>query len=372
LKVLKVSYNASFRISKDTKLFINGGNEMKDLIKNKSVEIFILGTNKYGLSLSNWLLRYGYNIKGFINDYIDIAYFNDFKVFKSERNYQNSHIVNCIVEGRIIDAENNIKKLSPKSHNHYFDFWKKYPEELLNVDFLKNSDSLSASDIKKIKNLMSDEQSKREFELVAAFRVNRNIEYMQGFKFRINEQYFEYFLNLPDNPSFVDGGGYEGETVLKFIKKYPIYDHIFYFEPCEDSMLKSKINLRNVKNITYYQVGLWHEKNYLHFNSNLGNANFIDENGNTEIKVDSLDNIIGPLNQKIDFIKLDVEGAEYNALIGAEETIIKHKPKLAICVYHNSLDFIRIPELVLSYCSDYEIYFRHYTQGVVESVMFFV
>jgi len=62
LKVLKVSYNASFRISKDTKLFINGGNEMKDLIKNKSVEIFILGTNKYGLSLSNWLLRYGYNM----------------------------------------------------------------------------------------------------------------------------------------------------------------------------------------------------------------------------------------------------------------------------------------------------------------------
>ncbi len=69
---------------------------------------------------------------------------------------------------------------------------------------------------------------------------------------------------------------------------------------------------------------------------------------------------------------MDIEGAEYDALRGAEQTISEHHPRLAISVYHRVDDLRRIPELVLSYRSDYDLFLRHYTEGVTETVMFFI
>ena len=105
------------------------------------------------------------------------------------------------------------------------------------------------------------------------------------------------------------------------------------------------------------------------FDDSLGNASRYSENGTKTVNTISIDQIE---NDKIDFIKLDIEGAEYKALLGAEKTIKKNKPVIAVCVYHNQSDFFRIPQLLISYNPNYQIYFRHYTQGVCESVMYFV
>ena len=61
----------------------------------------------------------------------------------------------------------------------------------------------------------------------------------------------------------------------------------------------------------------------------------------------------------LDVLKMDIEGAECQALEGARQTIAQCHPRLAICVYHNVGDFYRIPRLVLSIRSDYDIYLRH-------------
>ena len=92
--------------------------------KGLDVDIFILGTNKYGLSLALWLIERNYKFKGFINDYVDGIEFEGYKIYKSIENFSNSHIINCIIKGIIIDTEHNINSLKPKSHNHYFDFQK--------------------------------------------------------------------------------------------------------------------------------------------------------------------------------------------------------------------------------------------------------
>jgi len=60
------------------------------------------------------------------------------------------------------------------------------------------------------------------------------------------------------------------------------------------------------------------------------------------------------------------------AIVGARQAIIKHHPRLAICVYHRFDDLWRIPERVLSFHDDYQIFLRHYTEGVDETVMFFI
>ena len=71
------------------------------------------------------------------------------------------------------------------------------------------------------------------------------------------------------------------------------------------------------------------------------------------ITVDSLEN-------DFSYIKMDVEGEELNAIKGATNTILNHKPKMLISAYHRTDDLIKIPQAVLNIRDDYKIYMRHF------------
>ncbi|MEN9446936.1 MAG: hypothetical protein RJA25_225 [Bacteroidota bacterium] len=73
---------------------------------------------------------------------------------------------------------------------------------------------------------------------------------------------------------------------------------------------------------------------------------------------------------KIDFIKMDIEGAELSALNGAIETIKKFKPKLAIAIYHSLNDFVNIPLWIKNLNLDYDIFIDHFTIHSEETICF--
>jgi hypothetical protein len=74
--------------------------------------------------------------------------------------------------------------------------------------------------------------------------------------------------------------------------------------------------------------------------------------------------------EKIDFIKMDIEGAELLALKGAEKTIRKYRPKLAIAIYHSMEDFVSIPQWILNLDLGYELFLDHFTIYGEETVIF--
>jgi FkbM family methyltransferase len=308
----------------DTKLFSN------IFISNLNVGVYIFGLNKYGVSIASWLDKRHINVIGYIDDYSKELTFNNLPVYKSNIDFTGNAIINCVVEGRTIDVEKLIKKLNPLFSGNYISLEYTFEGEVIPIDFLENTDSI---------------------------------------KYKINEQYFEDFVVLPASPIFIDGGGFDGSTSLEFINNHPYYEKIYYFEPTEPSMDSSKLNLINNNNIHFFLKGLWSHNTKLHFNVELGSANKISDVGRFTIDTISLDNII---NSKVDFIKLDIEGAEVEAINGAKNIIEKYKPKLAICIYHKQTDFINIPKIIMELNPDYKVYLRHYTQGVFETVMYFV
>lgn len=67
---------------------------------------------------------------------------------------------------------------------------------------------------------------------------------------------------------------------------------------------------------------------------------------------------------------MDIEGAEYKALLGAEKTIKKYKPKLAICIYHKPEDVWEIPMLIHKINPNYRFYVRHYSLTTPETILY--
>jgi hypothetical protein len=73
---------------------------------------------------------------------------------------------------------------------------------------------------------------------------------------------------------------------------------------------------------------------------------------------------------RVDFIKMDIEGSELNALRGAEGTILGFKPKLAISIYHRDSDFIEIPNYLRKLDVGYEFFLDHFTVYGEETILF--
>ncbi len=71
-------------------------------------------------------------------------------------------------------------------------------------------------------------------------------------------------------------------------------------------------------------------------------------------------------------IKMDIEGAELEALKGAKKTIQRDKPKLAICIYHKTEDLWEIPLYIKELVSEYCLYIRHQTFGTGDTVLYAV
>lgn len=74
--------------------------------------------------------------------------------------------------------------------------------------------------------------------------------------------------------------------------------------------------------------------------------------------------------KRLDFIKMDIEGAELAALKGAEQSIRRFRPKLAISVYHQLQDFWEIPQWIDSLGLGYRFHLRHFTIHQEETVLF--
>ena len=90
-----------------------------------------------------------------------------------------------------------------------------------------------------------------------------------------------------------------------------------------------------------------------------------------EIETVAVDDLVERCGlERVDFLKLDVEGAELHALRGAEATLRRDRPKLAIAAYHSDADLIALPAWLDGLGVGYELYLDHFTPGREETILF--
>ena len=183
--------------------------------------------------------------------------------------------------------------------------------------------------------------------------------------------YFDSEIVIPSSKEiFVDCGFCDGFSTRQFIKwcNYD-YEKIVAFEP-DIFNYNEALKIKDIPCLELHNIGCWREKRLLAFKGGLGEASCIDQRGNDFINADTIDNVLQ--GERCSFIKMDIEGAELDALYGAQNTIKKYRPKLAVSIYHKPEDIIKIPLYILELNEDYKLYLRHYTFGRWDSVLYAV
>ena len=333
--------------------------------------VCIWGTGVAGRMIYKALKDRGINIVSFIDGKISTDYINLYGI----RVISPDKIpMDCLV---VVAAD--VRYGIDKYLDHKYDYCYLDPHLLANHYVGRKKDVISlyienASVIEQVFSNLNDERSKITFRNVLIHQAVHCIHLLWDVYEPM--QYFGNDLITSVKGSFVDCGAYTGDTLKSFLN-YVDGDYCYYaFEPERNNYLElmNYVNNNHLTNVYLRNSGVWDKDGVLFFQNNdaddtlawkLSNEKYCDNIG---ISVNRLDNVLG--DKKIDYIKMDVEGAEINALMGANQIIEHQKPILGISAYHDLSHFWLVPKIMLDKNLDYRVAFRHHSWNMSDTVCY--
>ena len=341
-------------------------------IKSHNLPVIIFGAAQLAKRVAKVLEKFGVKISGYAVDgnYFtpnktlnDLPIFNFDELYKTPEKYVFVPAVGSLLDnGKRRDEFINDKKIIQ------YDIYLESVESIPCDYILENREKFVET-----YNLLADDFSKKTLTAYLKAQITNNAK--EIFEVFTPNQYFNEtsrpILSKGGGIGFVDCGAFIGDTVENFIKfSGGNYKKIFAVEPDEKNFekLKNLIREKNYKNIEIFNCGAWDKKDTLIFQNKGNSSASISQSGDIKISVDSIDNIVG--EEKIDFIKMDIEGSELKALNGALKTLKKFSPALAVCVYHKKEDLITIPQFLKNLNLDYDFYLRHHSRALTELVLY--
>jgi FkbM family methyltransferase len=173
----------------------------------------------------------------------------------------------------------------------------------------------------------------------------------------------------------IDGGGCWGESALHFAHLAGSGGHVetFEFEPGNLERLHRNLELnpKLAARIGVNERALWHTADERMSFRAAGPATRLDTASEDGVPTGSIDALVasGKID-RVDFIKLDIEGSELAALEGAAETLRRFRPRLAIAAYHRADDLLMLPGFLASLELGYQFAIGHYTMSDEETILF--
>ena len=170
------------------------------------------------------------------------------------------------------------------------------------------------------------------------------------------EEVFENIIRLGKKEQYLDLGAYDGDTIDEFLSLTGgYYSRITAFEPDEKNMKKLAYKYASMDNCRLLPYASWCENRTLNFSGSGGRMSCIDESGR-EVEARAPDSVC----MSATYIKMDVEGAERETLLGCRRLIERNRPYLAVSAYHKAGDIFTLPLLIAEMNRDYAVYLRHH------------
>lgn len=143
----------------------------------------------------------------------------------------------------------------------------------------------------------------------------------------------EDLFQLSQNEVFVDCGAYDGDTIAAFRRVTgDRFDRIIAFEPDPKNFAALKSAVSGDQRIVLQPYATSARCETLRFVAGDGVGSRVSSTGTCEVESVTLDEALDGLAPT--YIKFDIEGSEPDALEGGRKTIARHRPKMAVCLYH--------------------------------------
>ena len=214
--------------------------------------------------------------------------------------------------------------------------------------------------INKVRSLLADETSVNIYDKVIAYKLTGDLSYLRLAEVDKSETYS--LLGADQFSAIADLGAYNGDTVREIMSISHGLSEVYAFEPDRRSFRKLSEFCSTVSGspaIHPINAAAWSQDTEISFGDE-GNRNsgICAKAKTVTVSARSLDGILE--GKAVDYIKYDVEGAEKQAIIGCEKTILAHRPKLLVSAYHRSEDIFELPLQIHALRPDYKLYYRRY------------
>lgn len=164
----------------------------------------------------------------------------------------------------------------------------------------------------------------------------------------------------------VDLGAYTGDTIQDFVNTYGnSYKKIYAYEITKEILPLLEENTKYFHDVTIVNKAAGSQAGTLYVQAGSdASANTLsdDETNGYSVEVTAIDDDIP---EPVTFIKMDIEGAEAEALLGCKRQIQENHPKLAVCLYHGYDDLWKLPRMIEEMDPTYQFYLRHYGGNLV-------
>lgn len=363
--------------------------EIKNMISGGRNVLY--GAGNTGKKVCEILKDYGIDILAFLDD--DVLKHGN-KIFgkpvisreKLSDVIQQAGEINVILSSIYTAAsEAKLKEFLPKVH--LYNAYPLYLEYAGKEDYADLLSLLQSRDewMDKMGNLSKIFNDEKSLKIVSAVECTAHTYWNEGivdiqWLQKTESQEEHYFIKevqsaLGQDSIIVDCGAFTGDMLGQLSCLQIPYKTLYAFEANPDvySILLDNIHKNNLENkVKSFMSGVWSEAGVQYFQS----ASPLATSGKIvsgevdrlqKINVDKLDNII---NEKIDLLKMDIEGAELPALKGAETLMLTSRPILAISVYHSLDDFVDIPLYLQALLADYSFFLKHHSSGIGETVLY--
>lgn len=299
--------------------------------------------------------KYGIKCCGVMasDDFVRGQRYKEFTVHKLdyfEEKYE--ELIIAIAFGTQIDSVIQHIKMLEKKHTVIVPNVPVFGDEIFDNEFL----SINKEKIESAYNLLSDERSREVFKNAIKFYYSGKLEYLWSITDDKDEIFYSV-LSLKNNERYIDLGAYRGDTIDELIHYGGGYEKIIALEPDRKTYNKLCKHIENMPNITAYQKTIWKNNRKLCFSNQKGRGSTISSSGVLvdAVSIDTLSENYNPT-----YIKIDVEGAEKQAIAGGVNTLKNMKPKLNIAAYHTFGDLFELILMINAINPEYSFYLRHH------------
>ncbi|MBV6393545.1 MAG: hypothetical protein KPEEDBHJ_02787 [Anaerolineales bacterium] len=318
---------------------------------------FVYGAGAFGRDVHRALVDAGLPVAGFI-DYMerDEPFLNGTPVYLPEQAARTKDAGKAVVFLGLHNYQADVRKIIARLKNAGFsrvyssvDLYDFFAEELGIRYWLVNRDYYFSllPVLYKARDLLADSKSRALFSAIMEFRMTGDVSALP------DPDLFDIYrpAGLPAWKTplrFVDCGAFDGDTLKDFMNDNIAIQSAVAFEP--DPTNYSKLshfvsrNQETLREAVLFPCGVFSSTRQLSFETGQGMASGISNKGAAVVQCVALDDAIPAFAPNL--IKMDIEGAEYDALLGARRLISEHTPGIAVSLYHRPEHLWQLPMLV--------------------------